>query len=43
MCIRDRVRLAKSEDQNRCLELLDVLAKATSDPHEIFDSETLKI
>ena len=34
------VRLAKSEDQNRCLELLDVLAKATSDPHEIFDSET---
>ena len=36
------VRLAKSEDQNRCLELLDVLAKATSDPHEIFDSETFK-
>ena len=36
------VRLAKSEDQNRCLELLDVLAKATSDPHEIFDSKTFK-
>ena len=36
------VRLAKSEDQNRCLELLDVLAKVTSDPHEIFDSETFK-
>ena len=36
------VRLAKSEDQNRCLELLDVLAKATSDQHEIFDSETFK-
>ena len=36
------VRLAKSEDQNRCLELLDVSAKATSDPHEIFDSETFK-
>jgi len=33
------VRLAKSEDQQRCSELLDVLAKATSDPHEIFDSE----
>ena len=36
------VRLAKSEDQSRCLELLDVLAKVTSDPHEIFDSETFK-
>ena len=36
------VRLAKSEDQDRCVELLDVLAKATSDPHEIFDSETFK-
>tara|TARA_B100000029_G_scaffold21119_1_gene21408 strand:- start:95 stop:532 length:438 start_codon:yes stop_codon:yes gene_type:complete len=34
------VRLAKLEDQNRCSELLDVLAEATSDPHEIFDSET---
>ncbi len=36
------VRLAKLEDQNRCSELLDVLSKATSDPHEIFDSETFK-
>ena len=36
------VRLAKSEDQQRCSELLDVLAKATSDPHEIFDSETFQ-
>ena len=29
------IRLAKSEDQQRCSELLDVLAKATSDPNEI--------
>ena len=36
------IRLAKPEDQLRCSELLDVLAKATSDPHEIFDSETFK-
>ena len=36
------VRLAKSADQQRCTELLDVLAKATSDPHEIFDSETFQ-
>ena len=36
------VRLAKIEDQPRCSELLDVLAKATSDEHEIFDSETFK-
>ena len=36
------VRLAKLEDQNRCAELLEVLAKATSDPHEIFDSKTFK-
>ena len=36
------VRLAKSEDQSRCLELLDVLAKVTSDPHKNFDSETFK-
>ena len=36
------VRLAKSEDQNRCLELLDVLAKAISDQHEIFDLETFE-
>ena len=36
------VRLAKPEDQSRCMDLLDVLANATSDPHEIFDSETFK-
>ena len=36
------VRLAKLEDQQRCLELLDILAQATSDPHEIFDSETFQ-
>ena len=36
------VRLAKLEDQQRCSELLDVLAKATSDPHEIFGSETFE-
>ena len=36
------VRLAKLEDQQRCSELLDVLAKATSDPHEIFDSDTFE-
>ena len=36
------VRLAKLEDQNRCSELLEILAKATSDQHEIFDSKTFK-
>ena len=36
------VRLAKLEDHNRCSELLEVLAKATSDLHEIFDSKTFK-
>ena len=36
------VRLAKLEDQLRCSELLNVLAKATSDSHEILDSETFK-
>ena len=36
------VRLAKLEDQNRCAELLEVLAKATSDPHKIFDPKTFK-
>ena len=36
------VRLAKSEDQQRCSELLNVLAKATSDSHEIFDLETFE-
>ena len=36
------VRLAKLGDQQRCSELLNVLAKATSDSHEIFDSETFE-
>ena len=36
------LRLAKLEDQQRCSELLDILAKATSDPHEIFDFETFE-
>jgi ribosomal protein S18 acetylase RimI-like enzyme len=36
------VRLAKLEDQLRCSELLNVLAKATSGSHEILDSETFK-
>ena len=36
------VRLAKLEDLQRCSELLDVLAQVTSDPHEIFDSETFE-
>ena len=36
------VRLAKLEDQRQCSELLNVLAKATSDSHEIFDSETFE-
>tara|TARA_B100000900_G_scaffold353106_1_gene321054 strand:+ start:538 stop:975 length:438 start_codon:yes stop_codon:yes gene_type:complete len=34
------IRLAKPEDQRRCSELLNILAKATSDPHKIFDSDT---
>ena len=37
------VRLAKVEDQQRCSELLDVLAQVKSDPHEIFDSETFEL
>ena len=36
------LRLAKLEDQQRCSELLNVLAKATADPHEIFDSDTFE-
>ena len=36
------VRLAKLEDQQRCSELLNVLAKATSDSHEIFDLKTFE-
>ena len=31
------IRLAKLEDHQRCAELLDVLAEATLDPHQIFD------
>ena len=34
------IRLAKSDDQQQCSELLDVLAKATSDSNNIFDSNT---
>ena len=34
------IRLAKPEDEQRCSELLDVLAEATSDPNNIFDSNT---
>ena len=34
------IRLAKSEDQQQCSELLDVLAKSTSDSNNIFDSNT---
>ena len=36
------VRLAILEDQQRCSVLLDVLAKATADPHEIFYSGTVE-
>ena len=32
--------IAKSEDQNQFSDLLDVLAKATSDSNNIFDSNT---
>ena len=32
------IRLAIPEDEKQCSELLDVLAKATSDPNNIFDS-----
>ena len=35
-----KIRLAKSEDQPRCSELLNVLSKATSDQYETFDSDT---
>ena len=34
------IRLAKPEDEHQCSELLDVLAEATSDPNNIFDSNT---
>lgn len=36
------VRHAQLEDLNRCSELLKVLAKVTSDEHEIFDSKTFE-
>ena len=35
-----KIRLAKSEDQPRFSELLNVLSKATSDQYETFDSDT---
>ena len=34
------IRLAKTEDEHQCSELLDVLAEATSDSNNIFDSNT---
>lgn len=34
------IRLAKPEDEQQCSELLDVLAETTSDPNNIFDSNT---
>ncbi len=34
------IRLAKPEDEQQCSELLDVLAEATCDPNNIFDSNT---
>ena len=34
------IRLAIPEDEEQCSKLLDVLAKATSDPNNIFDSNT---
>jgi GNAT superfamily N-acetyltransferase len=36
------IRQAKSEDHQRCSELLNVLAKATLDPHDIFNTETFE-
>ena len=34
------IRLSKPEDERQCSELLNVLAEATSDPNNIFDSNT---
>ena len=34
------IRLAIPEDEEQCSKLLDVLAEATSDPNNIFDSNT---
>ena len=36
------IRQAKSEDHQRCSELLNVLAKATLDPHDTFSAETFE-
>ena len=35
-----KIRLAITEDEQQCSELLDVLAEATSDQNNIFDSNT---
>ena len=42
MSMSVKIRLAKPEDQLRCSELLNVLAKATSGSKEIFDTETFE-
>ena len=34
------IRLAKQDDEQRCLELLNVLADSTSDSNKIFNSDT---
>lgn len=34
------IRLAKQDDEQRCLELLNVLADTTSDSNKIFNSDT---
>ena len=34
------IRLAKQDDKQRCLELLNVLADTTSDSNKIFNSDT---
>ena len=34
------IRLAIPEDEEQCSKLLDVLAEATSDSNNIFDSNT---
>jgi len=36
------IRLAVPEDEEQCSKLLDVLAEATSDPNNIFDSNKTK-
>ena len=37
------IRLAKLEDHHRCAELLNVLAKATSDPMKSLMLKLLKV